>query len=280
MKLVISKYVTATGLIVVAVLAFVVGLVAGPMIMPQSTAADSVWDNISKTGIIKVGTDPTWPPYESIDNVTSKIVGFEVDLMNAIAAKLNKTVEWQSVGFDTIITSVQAKTLDLGVSGFSVTSDRLEVVQFTMPHSITRGQVIMLKSKRDVLNITMLTSLGNLTTLHLSVGTQSGTTEQDELVAAGVQIRSFNDYGAAIMDMASANPSVDAVYAETPITSSWISQYQAQDKDIVVVYDTPYYPCAFLANKDADMFVARIDGALADIIASGELDTLRTRWHA
>jgi ABC-type amino acid transport substrate-binding protein len=266
-------------MIVVAAVAFVAGLVAAPIVMPPSTGADPVWDNIVNTGVIRVGTDPTWPPYESL-NSTQQIVGFEVDLMDAIAEKLNKTVEWSSVLFDNIITSVKSKQLDLGVSGFSVTAERLQEVQFTMPHSVTRGQVIMLQSKRDSLNISMLTSLADLKTLNLKAGTQSGTTERDELAAAGVQYSAFSDYGTAIMDMASASPSVDCVYAETPITTSWIAQYQAQGKGIVVVYDTPYYPCAFVANKDAHILVQMINGALSDIIASGQLDTLRAKWNA
>jgi len=126
----------------------------------------------------------------------------------------------------------------------------------------------------------MLASLAELKTRNLKAGTQSGTTERDELSAAGVQYSAFSDYGTAIMDMASGSPSVDCVYAETPITTSWIAQYQAQGKSIVVVYDRPYYPCAFVANKDAHTFVQMINGALSDIIASGQLDTLRAKWNA
>jgi len=277
--LAISKYLTAIALVIMLVVGFGIGLVASPILMPPSTAADPVWDNVVETGVIRAGTDPTWPPYESIDDA-GNIIGFEVDLANAIAEKLGLTIEWQSVGFDTVIPSIQAKTLDLGVSGFSVTADRLEVVQFTMPHSITRGQVIMLESRRDALGITTVDSLADLKTLGVTVGTQTGTTEQDELNDAGVDNRPFNDFGAAITDMASANPSVDAVYAETPITSSWIAQYQAQGKNIVVIYDIPYWPVAFMVNKDAHTFVEKIDGALADIIASGQLAVLRAKWDA
>ncbi len=274
-----SKYVAAIGMIIVAAIAFAAGFVLAPIVNPTTTATDSIWDNIVKTGVIRAGTDPTWPPYESL-NSTNQIVGFEIDLMDAIAKKLNLTVQWNNAVFDTIITSIKSGQLDIGVSGFSVTTERLKEVQFTMPHSITRGQVIMLQTKRDSLNITMLTSLANLTALNLRVGTQSGTTERDELQQAGVQFSAFTDYGLAIMDMASANPSVDCVYAETPITTSWMAQYQAQGKNMVVIYDTPYYPCAFVANKDAHTFVAKINGALSDLIASGQLDALRTKWHA
>jgi ABC-type amino acid transport substrate-binding protein len=274
-----SKYVIAISLIIVAVLAFAAGFFAYPMISPKQTTEDTVWANIVKTGTIRIGTDPSWPPFESLDN-SSKIVGFEVDLADAVATRLNLTTDWRAVGFDTIITSVQSGDLDLGVSGFSVTAERLQQVQFSMPHSNTRAQVIMLQSKRDQLNITILTSLSNLTALHLTVGTQTGTTEQDELNAAGVTSRAFNDYGAAITDMASASPTVDCVYAETPITTSWIAQYQSQGKSIVTVYDKPYYPCAFVVNRDARTFIDKINGALADIINAGELDSLRAKWHA
>jgi ABC-type amino acid transport substrate-binding protein len=79
--------------------------------------------------------------------------------------------------------------------------------------------------------------------------------------------------------MTSANPSVDCVYAETPITTAWVNQYAAQGKSIVVIFDIPYYPCAFVVNKDADTFLAKLDGAFAEIIASGEFDQIKAKWN-
>jgi len=276
-----SKYVVGVGMIIVALVAFAAGIFGAPLINPQktTTSADPIWDSIVASGKIRIGTDPTWPPFELLDN-SSNIVGFEVDLADAIAANLNLTTEWHAVGFDTIITSVQSKDLDMGVSGFSVTAARLQQVEFTMPHSNTRAQVIMLQSVKNQYNITTLSSLSDLKTLGLTVGTQSGTTEQDELNAAGVSSRAFNDYGAAISDMASVSPTVQCVYAETPITTSWIAQYQAQGKTVLVVYDKPYYPCAFVVNKDAHTFVDKVNGALAELINLGQVDVLRAKWHA
>jgi ABC-type amino acid transport substrate-binding protein len=149
-----------------------------------------------------------------------------------------------------------------------------------MPHSTTRAQVIMLQSKIDSLAITNITSLQDLKNLGLTVGTQVGTTEQQELQAAGVSIRSWIDFASAIQDMASANPSVQAVYAETPITTAWIAQYQAQGVPIGIVYDHPYYPCAFVVNKNANTFLDKFNGAMAQVIQSGQLDQLRAKWHA
>ncbi len=147
-----AKIITIGLVVIMLIVGFAVGLVSSPFLLAQNTSTeDTVWNNIEKTGVIPVGTDPSWPPYELLDNSTNKIVGFEVDLTNAVAAQLNLTVDWQSVSFDNIITSVQQNKLDMGVSGFSVTPDRLQQVSFTMPHSTTRAQVIMLQSKIDSL---------------------------------------------------------------------------------------------------------------------------------
>jgi len=275
-----SKYVIGIGMVIVAIVAFAAGFFAAPLINPQTTSADPIWDSIVASGKIRIGTDPSWPPFELLDN-SSKIVGFEVDLADAMATKLGLTTDWQSKGFDTIITSVQSKDLDMGVSGFSVTADRLQQVEFTMPHTNTRAQVIMLQSKRDELNITTISSLADLKTIGggLTVGTQTGTTEKDELATAGVSYKAFNDYGAAISDMASVGHTVDCVYAETPITTSWIAQYQAQGTNIVVIFDKPYYPCAFVVNKDARTFLDKLNGAYAELINDGTVDTIRAKWH-
>jgi ABC-type amino acid transport substrate-binding protein len=276
-----AKKITMIFAVIMLIVGFAVGLVASPFIVAQNTSGtDTVWSNIEKTGVIRVGTDPSWPPYEQIDNTTNKIVGFEVDLANACAAQLNLTIQWQSVSFDDIITEVQQGQLDMGVSGFSITADRLQQVSFTIPHSTTDAQVIMLQSEISKLHLTNITSLQDLKNLGITVGTQDGTTEQQELQAAGIQLRSWNDFASAIQDMASANPSVQAVYAETPITTAWIAQYQAQGVPIGIVYQHPYYPCAFVVNKNANTFLAKFDGAMAQVISSGQLDQLRAKWNA
>jgi ABC-type amino acid transport substrate-binding protein len=72
---------------------------------------------------------------------------------------------------------------------------------------------------------------------------------------------------------------IDCVYAETPITSDWILEAEQQGQPpIVIVFSRPYYPVAFVANINAHKLVAEINGALADITASGQLDALKQKW--
>jgi ABC-type amino acid transport substrate-binding protein len=75
-----AKILTVAIVVIMLVVGFVVGLVASPFILAQnSSTTDAAWNNIQQTKVIKVGTDPTWPPYQLRDNATGKIVGFEVD---------------------------------------------------------------------------------------------------------------------------------------------------------------------------------------------------------
>jgi ABC-type amino acid transport substrate-binding protein len=278
-----AKILTVALVVVMLVVGFGVGLVSGPfLIAKNSTTEDTVWTHIQETKVIRVGTDPTWPPYQLRDNTTNQIVGFEVDLANACAAKLGLTIQWNDVTFDNIILSVQNGQLDMGVSGFSVTPERLAQVSFTLPHSTTEGQVVMLQSTMDAKHITAgsVHSLADLKTLGITVGVQDANVEQTELQAAGVSIRSWGDSAAPFEDMVSSNPSVQAVYAETPITSSWIATFEQQGKPVGVIYQHPYYPVAFLTAKNALTLNDKISGALADLIYDGTVDQLRAQWHA
>ena len=274
-----AKIVTIGLVVIMFVVGLAAGLVASPLLLPQtSSTTDTVWENIQETGVIRVGTDPTWPPYQLREN--GEIVGFEIDLANACAEKLGLTIDWQDVGFDSIIVSVQTGQLDMGVSGFSVTPERLELVSFTIPHSTTEGQVIMLESTMAAKGITTVNSLEDFKTLGITVGTQDGNVEKEELEAAGVNIRSWSDSASPFQDMVSANPSVQAVYAETPITTTWIAEFDAQGKPTGVVYSHPYYPVAFLVGKNSNTLLLKINSVLAELIYDGTVDQLKTKWHA
>jgi ABC-type amino acid transport substrate-binding protein len=274
-----AKILTVALVVIMLVVGFGVGLISSPIINPQnSTGTDEVWANIQKTGVIKVGTDPTWPPYQLLNG--TKIVGFEVDLANACAKYLNLTIDWRQTNFDDIILSVQGGQLDMGVSGFSVTPERLNEVSFTMPHSVSQSQIIMLKSTAEKYHITSLSSLQDVKNLGIVVGTQDGEIEQQELQEAGVSMHSWTDSTSSVIDMVSANPSVQAVYAETPVTNAWIDQYAAQGKDIVVVYNHPYYPVAFVVAKGSLTLKDQMDSALTALIADGTVDQLKATWHA
>lgn len=278
----VSKSVMTIGLIVIAIVAFAAGFVIRPSITPEAKPK-TMWDIVQERGKLIIGTDPYWPPYQYYDE-DGNIIGFEVDLIEMIATRLTLTVEWKVLGFDAIIPEVKAKSVDLGVSGFSVTPERSEVIQYTMPHSVTEGQIIMLNSTAVAKGITELTSLNELS--GLKCGTESGTTQEaelDDLITAGDipsgTLSSYSSFAEALTALKTGL--IDCVYAETPVSSWWILEAEQQEEEpIVIIYSRPYWPVAFLAHLDSDILVSKISGELAAIISEGKLEELKTQWKS
>lgn len=91
---------------------------------------------------IRVGTDATFPPFEYTEN--GKRVGFDVELIEAIAKSMNKKVEWIDIDFKGLVPGLLAKRFDVAASAIYITDERKKVVAFTDPY-YPGGLVIMTK---------------------------------------------------------------------------------------------------------------------------------------
>ena len=85
--------------------------------------------DIKDSGEIVIGTDASYPPNEYKDS-NGEIVGWGVDLANAVAAKLGLEPKWEEAGFDTIIPSIQGGKMDMGSSSFTDNAERQKTVDF------------------------------------------------------------------------------------------------------------------------------------------------------
>ena len=91
---------------------------------------------------LRVATDATFPPFEYTEN--GKRVGFDVELIEAIAKVLNRKVEWTDIDFKGLIPGLLAKRFDVAMSAIYITDERRKVVDFTDPY-YPGGLVIMTK---------------------------------------------------------------------------------------------------------------------------------------
>ena len=83
-------------------------------------------------GIIKVGTSADFPPFEYMEN--DKLLGFDIDLMNYIAARIGYGVEFVNMSFDKLIPAVVNGEVDCAISAITATDERESVVDFTRPY--------------------------------------------------------------------------------------------------------------------------------------------------
>lgn len=94
------------------------------------TKATNHLDAIKQAGVIKVGTSPDYPPFESV-GADGKYVGFDIDLMEEAAKRMGVTVEWVDMPFDSLIAAVQEGKIDMAVSAFNYTEERDQVIDFS-----------------------------------------------------------------------------------------------------------------------------------------------------
>ena len=83
-------------------------------------------------GIIKVGISADFPPFEYMEN--NKLLGFDIDLMNYIAARIGYGVEFVNMSFDKLIPAVISGEVDCAISAITATDERESVVDFTRPY--------------------------------------------------------------------------------------------------------------------------------------------------
>jgi len=97
--------------------------------------------------VLKVGTDATFPPMEFTEN--GKHTGFDIELVEAVAKKLGKQVEWVDIDFKGLIPGLISHRFDMAVSAIYITDERKKVVNFTDPY-YAGGLVAMVKDGSSV----------------------------------------------------------------------------------------------------------------------------------
>lgn len=93
--------------------------------------------------VLKIGSDTTYPPMETVDEATGQIVGFDVDVMNAICERINCKAQFVTTAWDGIFAALQQGEFDMVVSGVSITDERDKIVDFSDPYIVVSQSVLL-----------------------------------------------------------------------------------------------------------------------------------------
>jgi polar amino acid transport system substrate-binding protein len=96
---------------------------------------------VCDAGKIVAFTDPAYPPQSSIIEATGEYEGFDIDVTNEIAARLGVEVEFTTPSFDLLEAGSWSERWDMAVGSVTVTEDRKEVLDFTVPYYYTPAQM-------------------------------------------------------------------------------------------------------------------------------------------
>ncbi len=215
---------------------------------------------------LRIGTDATYPPFETINTATGQPDGFDIDLIREICILCGRTPEFIVTPFDGMIPGLNSAKYDVAISALTITPERAEQVDFSDPYYLA-GQTIAVPE-----SVTTVTSLPDL--YGKKVGVQLGTTgEMMAKKAPGLQVFSFDNIGAAFIDMENGN--LDAVLNDYPTTQAYITSHGGA-KMVGPILSKEHYGIA--VRKGDTELLAEINRALGELKSSGKYEELHQKW--
>ena len=223
---------------------------------------------IEKNKMLWVGTDATYPPFETISTTTGQPEGLDIDLVKAVGKKLGWEVGFIVTPFDGIVPGLNGKKYDIIVSSFTITPERAQAVLFSIPY-YDAGQSIAVP-----LDNTTITRAEDLK--GKKVGVQLGTTgERMAKSIDSVDVISFENIGAAFIDM--ENGKLDAVLNDLPTSTKIVNTRQ---KAKIVARELSDEKYGMAVRKEDTALVAQINSALTDLKKEGLIEQLQQKWFA
>jgi polar amino acid transport system substrate-binding protein len=227
---------------------------------------------LKERGVLNIGSDNAYQPFESIPSGQKDPVGFDVDLYQEVARRLGLTAKSTTTSFDGLFTSsIPTGTLDLGVSAITIKESRKRTVDFTIPYFVANLSLAVDTSKTP--NIKTIDDLSGLT-----IGVQSGTTSEDcakAIVAQGKakEVKSYETSPQSFDDLAAGR--VAAVINDTPASVGIIAN-RAVLKIVQILETNEKYGFA-ISKEKPDLRVA-VNKALTDMMNDGTFTAIYKTW--
>jgi polar amino acid transport system substrate-binding protein len=234
--------------------------------------ANTVPENIKSSGKLVVGVNIPYAPNEFKDP-SGKIVGFDVDLMNAIAATLGLTPEYREADFAKIIPSIQGGTFNVGMSSFTDSKEREQSVDF-----VTYFSAGSLWAQKPGANIDPNNACGK------RVSVQATTVQEtDELPAKSKACTDAGKPAISIMPFdgqdAATNAVVlgqaDAISADSPVTLYAIKQSNGKLEKAGEIFDSAPYGWPVAKGSPLGQSLQQ---ALQHLIDNGEYKKIASNW--
>lgn len=215
-----------------------------------------------ESAVLKMATEATFPPYEFLQG--SEIVGIDVEIVRAIAAKLNKGFVCENMMFDSVIPAVISKKADIAAAGITVTPDRQKNVDFSIPY-VKTGIVFIYKKDKPVLKGEQAKGL--------KVGVQAGTTSDNYVLEKlGQEPERFDSTAMAVAALKVGR--VDCVLADIdPAKNCVRDEAQLAISDFITSEEY-----ALAIRKGNAELLKLANETIAELQASGQIAAWVEKW--
>jgi len=253
----------------IAALLIAIGIVVVWSYTPaQAESSQNGLEKIKKRGYMLWGADAEGgAPYIFPDpKDPSRLIGFEVDLADAIAGELGVKARHSQNAWDSLIPGLKRGDYDIAMNGIEITPQRREEVLFSRPYYVYTEQLVVRKDETAIRDVKDLKGK--------KVGTLSGTVAQQILEGiGGVDTKIYAGQVEPYEDLAIGR--IDAVLLDLPIAA----YYGKPNKKLMYAggpVGEGFYGIAI--RKQDDELKKRIDAVLLKLLRSGELKKIYEKW--
>lgn len=241
----------------------------------DAALAAKVPADISSDGKLVVGTDASYAPSEFIDKDGKTVVGFDADLAKALGQVLGLTVELQNAPFDSLVEGVKSGKFELGMSSFTVNTEREAVVDMVSYYTAGTSWAV---AAGNPTGLTPDNACGK------KVAVQKGTVQVDDITARSKTCTDAGKPSIAIAQyslQSEATSAVvtgkdDAVLADSPVMAYAVKQTAGKLQLAGDAYDSAPYGIA--VPKGLGDYTAAIQGAMQKLIDDGTYLKVLKQW--
>ncbi|MEC9489202.1 MAG: basic amino acid ABC transporter substrate-binding protein [Halanaerobium sp.] len=211
-----------------------------------------------------VGTSADFPPFEYKED--GEFVGFDMDLIRAIADAQGIDIEIKDMSFDSLIAALKSGNLDIVIAGMTITPEREQNVDFSNPY-YTADQSIIVKDDSDK-NLTVLYGDNRL-------GVQTSTTGDiwvtDNLEKPGIltgEVVRYDTFVLAVTDLINGN--LDAIVLDSPVAERFVKIRPVK----IVGYIITGEEYGIAVSEGNEELLKQINEGIEKVIESGKMDEL------
>ena len=218
---------------------------------------------------IRFATEASYPPFEFVD-ANNKIMGFDVDLANALCKEMNATCTFTNQAFDSLIPSLKFRRFDAVMAGMDITPEREKQVLFSQPYY--ENSALFIAQKGKVADVAALQGK--------RVGVQNGTTHQKYLTDKQSDITTvpYDSYQNAILDL--KNGRIEAVFGDTAVVNEGLKQNPNLAAVGYQVTDKAYFGTGLgiAVRQGNSALQEKFNAALDKVKADGTYKTIYNKW--
>ncbi len=236
-------------------------------LLSACTREQPTWDRVRHSGVLRVGLDPTYPPFEFADGTS--LQGIDVDLAEALGADLDLEVTFGHFGYDGLYDALATGQVDVLMSALVADVSRTRDFAYSAGY-INSGLVFV---SRPEMPLTELSELVG-TTVGVELGTAGhveATNWQRQVPDLVITIYQSSDEALSAL----AAGKVDAALVDN-ITARLFSGHQPESELVILpVNDEPY---AMVVRRKDSKLLTELNRSLSRISSSGQLDMILNSW--